>query len=238
MAAVLCLTCGFVAWVGAWCLLGGMSFGGRAVAVRAHSLLHLARRCLAAVAGLGLVDSLLAWRLFAFAANGVSKRAGKVGVRLSSRESAALLLVAVPLGCMLLGLFSRSPLVALAMAAALVAVAHARESSQRRRYQRELAQEMPGVLRTMATALESGNTLVQAIEYVGLHEKGHAAGPFVRASLRLRCGTSIDDSLETLRGELRAPGVDLMVTALSISQRTGSPLRSLLQRSAVLVEQQ
>ena len=238
MAAVLCLACGFFAWAGAWCLLGGKHLGGHAVAARAQSLMHYARRYLDAVAGAGVVELLLASELFSFAARGVSSRLEKVGVRFSTRESAALLLVAVPLACVLLGMFSRSFLVVVVALAAFVGIAQAKATSQRRRHKRELAQEMPGVLRTMATALESGNTLVQAIEYVGLHEKGHASGPFVRASLRLRCGMSIDDSLESLREELRAPGVDLMVTALSISQRTGSPLRSLLQRSAVLVEQQ
>ena len=238
MATVLCLTCGFLAWLGAWCMLGGKRLGGHAVTVRAQSLLHFARRCLRVVAGGSLVDVLLAWKLFAFAASRTQKHAEKVGAPLSTRESAAVLLLAVPLGCVMAGLFSWSFITGIAMFAALVVTAQTQASSQRRRYKQELAQEMPGVLRTMATALESGNTLVQAVEYVGLHEKGHAAEPFVRASLRLRCGTSIDDSLEVLRSELRAPGVDLMVTALSISQRTGSPLRSLLQRSAVLVEQQ
>ena len=238
MATVLCLTCGFLAWLGAWCLLGGKHLGGHAVTVRAQSLLHFARRCLGVVASGSLVDMLLAWKLFAFAAERTQKHAEKVGAPLSTRESAAVLLVTVPLCCVMAGLFSRSFITGIAMLAALVVTAQTQASSQRRRYKQELAQEMPGVLRTMATALESGNTLVQAVEYVGLHEKGHAAEPFVRASLRLRCGTSIDDSLEVLRSELRAPGVDLMVTALSISQRTGSPLRSLLQRSAVLVEQQ
>lgn len=41
-----------------------------------------------------------------------------------------------------------------------------------------------------------------------------------------------------LSRELDAPGVGLLVTALAIAQRTGSPLRSLFQNSARLVERQ
>jgi tight adherence protein B len=49
---------------------------------------------------------------------------------------------------------------------------------------------------------------------------------------------SVEAALEGLTHELEAPGVGLMVTALAISQRTGSPLRDLLRRTAGLVEQQ
>ena len=64
------------------------------------------------------------------------------------------------------------------------------------------------------------------------------AEPFARASLRLRCGVPAEAALKQLAAEMDAPGVDLMATALAISQRTGSPLRELFQRSALLVEQQ
>ena len=41
-----------------------------------------------------------------------------------------------------------------------------------------------------------------------------------------------------LARDLDAPGVGLLTTALLISQRTGSPLRSLFDRAAALVERQ
>lgn len=97
---------------------------------------------------------------------------------------------------------------------------------------------MPGVFRTLAVALASGQTLSQAIEYVGSHGHGPAAEGFARTSLRMRCGTSAEEALALMAGELDAPGVGLLVCALTISQRTGSPLRGLFQRSAQLVERQ
>ena len=84
----------------------------------------------------------------------------------------------------------------------------------------------------------SGQTLAQAVEYVGTHERGPAAEPFGRLSLRLRCGLGTEEALGLLAAELEAPGVELLATALVVSHRTGSPLRELLTRSARLVERQ
>ena len=44
--------------------------------------------------------------------------------------------------------------------------------------------------------------------------------------------------MRELAHELDAPGVGLLTTALTIAQRTGSPLRGLFQNSAQLVERQ
>ena len=111
-------------------------------------------------------------------------------------------------------------------------------SMDERRLRRELSEEMPGVFRTLAVALGTGQTLSQAIEYVGSHEHGPAAEGFARTSLRMRCGMSAEEALALMANELDAPGIGLLVTALTISQRTGSPLRGLFQRSAQLVERQ
>lgn len=112
------------------------------------------------------------------------------------------------------------------------------DGSRQRREARMLAQEMPGVFRTLAMAMGSGETLAQAIDYLGSHETGPAGRPFARASLRMRCGDSASEALGSLPEELHAPGVGLLTTALLISQRTGSPLKSLFGHAAKLVERQ
>ena len=94
-----------------------------------------------------------------------------------------------------------------------------------------------GVPLAIAVAL-AGVPLAQAIEYLGAHEGGHAAKPFARASLRMRCGESAEEALMELSRELEAPGVGLLTTALLISQRTGSPLKSLFGHAAKMVERQ
>ncbi len=112
------------------------------------------------------------------------------------------------------------------------------DAAERRRREQELAAEMPGIFRTLSMAMGSGETLAQAIDYVGTHGEGPAERAFLRASMRLRCGVASDEALGSLANELDAPGVGLLVTALLISQRTGSPLRELFQNSATLVERQ
>lgn len=118
------------------------------------------------------------------------------------------------------------------MAVPLVANAIKTKEAQR------LAQEMPHVFRTLAMALSSGMTLSQAIEYVGSKGDSTIESAFARSTLRLRSGQSIAESLKTLGSEIDAPGMQLISTALLIAQRTGSPLKSLFEQSASLVERQ
>ena len=121
---------------------------------------------------------------------------------------------------------------------ALVGMCVSRDAARGRRLRREVLGAMPGIYRTLAVAMGSGQTLAQAVEYVGAHERGPASAAFARMSLRLRCGMGTEEAVEALSGELDVPGAELLATALVISHRTGSPLRDLLVRSARLAERQ
>lgn len=238
MEVLMLMSCGCAAGAGAWLMLGG-GLPSRGVAqVRVRKLAHALARAVQLACALPPVQVAARSEVMLREADELRARSARVRELGSEADVASLLVVSGACGCVLAGVLARSLVAVPVAAVSLVCWLQARSLSRRRRLRRELADEMPGVLRTLATALESGHTLVQAIEYVGLHERGHAARPFVRTSLRLRCGMSVDEALAGLGEELDAPGVDLMVTALGISQRTGSPLRDLLQRSAVLVEQQ
>lgn len=150
---------------------------------------------------------------------------------------AALTLVGVLMGC-LCGLLFWSPVSAIAaLAAERVALSWRRSKDDRDR-ERAVSREMPSVLRTLSVALSAGQTLAQAIDYVGKHGEGTVSKAFAAASLRLRCGMSTEASLDEISRELEAPGMEMLITALVISHRTGSPLRELLTRSAALVERQ
>ena len=56
--------------------------------------------------------------------------------------------------------------------------------------------------------------------------------------MQIKCGFPIEEAIEDLAERLDAPGVNLLASALVISHRTGSPLKSLLQKTAELVELQ
>ena len=171
----------------------------------------------------------------------VDELAGRESLRslgLSPRELAAALGVALLGASVLLALLLSSPVAGLVGAGVALAAVSARDSAARRRRQREVRSAMPGVYRTLSVALGSGQTLAQAVAYVGAHERGPAAAVFSRMSLRLRCGVGTEEAVSLLARELEVPGVDLLAAALVISHRTGSPLRELLTRSARLAERQ
>ena len=148
------------------------------------------------------------------------------------------LVVGASAASLLSGIFFGSPIAVLAVAAGLVGAMLARDSSIRQRERREALGAMPGIYRTLSVALGSGQTLSQAVAYVGAHEHGKVARVFARMSLRLRCGASTEEAVDLLARELSVPGAGLLATALVISHRTGSPLRDLLLRSAALAERQ
>lgn len=157
---------------------------------------------------------------------------------LGREEMGAALVVGFAGTCVLSGFLMGSLLAAVVVAAALLGGVMARDIQAQRRAHRETIAEMPGIYRTLSMAMASGQTLAQAVEYVGAHERGPAAQAFARLSLRLRCGMGTEEAVGCLSGELEAPGCDLLATALVVSHRTGSPLRDLLLRSAKLVERQ
>ena len=236
MAVVVCVTFGLFVGLACWVASGG-DLGGRALVARSSMAAHVLRGVLAQVGSTRAAKALLGWDCLAACARELVAKARDVGFGLEPSEAAVALLLAISVIGVTCGLGSRSVGVALVVPCALVLAMHLRATTQERRRREALAQEMPAVFRTLANSLSAGHTLVQSLDYVGVHERGEAGEAFARASLRLRCGMSAEDALRELGVELDAPGASLMVTALAISQRTGSPLRELFQRSAQLVEQ-
>jgi tight adherence protein B len=160
------------------------------------------------------------------------------GIDLAQESCAAIVLLGAFAATIVGGLLSGSAVGAAVLGVIYLAVLPAWQASIARRERADLVQAMPQVFRTLSSALGSGKTLPQAIDFVGSHEKGRAAEEFARASLEIKCGIPISEALSDLSGRLDAPGVRLLVSALAISQRTGSPLEGLLARSARMVERQ
>lgn len=197
-----------------------------------------ARAALRWIGGWRVIGMLLDVRCVRELSESLSERLSDGGVSLDRRSSAAALVVGASAASLLGGIFFGSPIAVLAVAAGLVGAMLARDSSIRQRERREALGAMPGIYRTLSVALGSGQTLSQAVAYVGAHEHGKAARVFARMSLRLRCGASTEEAVDLLARELSVPGAGLLATALVISHRTGSPLRDLLLRSAALAERQ
>lgn len=219
-------------------LTGGPDLVRPLTAGRAVRVALAASRWLGRAGRSRAVAALLARRDVRALAREVASGASERGLELGEGAAAAALLVAALAASVVVGLLMGSPVAGAAAAAALAGAALLRERSRRSRLRGEVLASMPGVYRTLSVALGSGQTLSQAVSYVGVHERGPAAEAFGRMSLRLRCGMGTEEAVGLLARELDAPGAGLLATALVISHRTGSPLRDLLMRSAALAERQ
>lgn len=204
----------------------------------ARSALRRASELLGALGASRAASALLALPGWRECARWAASRTGVAGAGLDEGEAAsALVLAAVGAGILASALFGSWLMLPVCVAGLLAGVPLA-ASRRAEALRREAAKAMPAVFRTLAVAIGAGMTLVQAAEYAGAHVGGAVGEAFARLGLRLRCGMSTEEALAALSRELEAPGAGLLSTALVISHRTGSPLRGLFQRSAVLVERQ
>lgn len=225
---------GMLAWVCCFVQLNG---GDRQVFSVLRGRLRLARElnkllwALSKTAPVGRLLTLDSWR---HASDSLAQRLQGKSILLVREQACALILLVA----MLLMLMLHSVVATLVIATTLGVGIPAWHASCLRRDGQDLLREMPNVFRTLAMALGSGETLSQAIGYAGTHAGGVAGAAFSRASLRLSCGASVSEAIDRLCEELDAPGVGLLCTALVISQRTGSPLKGLLEHSARLIERQ
>lgn len=217
---------------------GGVGAPPVPMARRVGRLLRRAARGLARLGRARVVAWLAVQGPVRAPARKLARAAAPYGLDLDARSASAALLCALLAAVLAAGALFASPVAGVACGAVAVGALAASELARERRTSREIAAAMPGIYRTLSVALGAGQTLAQAVEYVGSHERGPAAGVFARMSLRLRCGVSTEEAVGLLARELGTPGAGLLATALVISHRTGSPLRELLMRSASLAERQ
>ena len=219
-------------WLGAFSLVGVRGAGEHSPAWRAARALRLLHRLLGQVAQTSLVRRVLTLPSWREASDEAAMVLGRHGIVVEREEGCASLLVVA----VLLVVALHSPLGLIVVSAILMGGIPAWHEGRCRARAKELSREMPGVFRTLALALGSGQTLAQAIGYVGTHAQGPAGRAFSRCGLRLGCGATVEEAVEALRGELDTPGVGLLSTALVVSQRTGSPLKGLFGYAAELLE--
>lgn len=130
---------------------------------------------------------------------------------------------------------SMSPIGACFGIAAPVAVLGALGARRRADEARELESAMPEAFGALAIALGSGQSLSQAMRFVGAHADEPVRSEFTRVSFAIDCGVSAAEALDGMLERLPAPGLDLVALALKVSQRTGAPLKELLSEASQLV---
>lgn len=173
-------------------------------APRAAGVRGLAERVGAALGGCGLVAS-----------GGLGEAVLEVGrLRVCGREPFS-------------GIDAQGALGATALMGACSAAA-----ARRRRERARLEEAMPEAFGALAVSLGSGYSLPQAMRYVGSHAEEPVRTEFMRVSFAVDCGVPAVEALDAMLGRLRAPGLDLVVLALKVSQRTGAPLGELLAEAS------
>lgn len=106
----------------------------------------------------------------------------------------------------------------------------------KKRQREELVKEVPQIFRMLSGSLSSGQTLTQAISYVGKRGKGRIAKAFASAALSINCGENPFVALDNIALSFQIPSLTLLSCVLQISQRTGAPLAHLLENGAQMVE--
>ena len=237
MAPVAVLGVALASFAAAWTLLGvgtGIDKAHKAARERLRlRVLAMARRCASYKAFQGLSRIAPLAEVGAACAKKLAKRGFDVGAQAGCVCVALLAALLVVSCCMVaqswLG-FVVGAVASCAIVGMLAAtIGHARREAAER--------EMPRVFRSLAASLAAGRTLPQALASLGKNQE-LSSSAYGRAALAMACGYSAGDALGQLATELDTPGGELLVSALMVSHRTGSPLMGLFSRAADIVERE
>lgn len=154
---------------------------------------------------------------------------------LDKRRAAAMVVLLMGVGSVVGGVASLSVPGALIGAGAPVIALAVAGGRAKKATTRDVERAMPEAFGALSIALGSGHSLAQAMRYVGVHSREPVRSEFMRVGFAIDCGFSATEALDGLITRLRAPGLDMVALALKVSQRTGAPLKDLLEEAARLV---
>jgi len=101
---------------------------------------------------------------------------------------------------------------------------------RRERYRRQVERSVPEVAAAVADAISSGNSVRAALAGASGSLEGPPARELARVGAELELGASTAEALAALRGRLRSPRVDALVSALLSQQVAGGDLAGLMRR--------
>lgn len=157
------------------------------------------------------------------------------GALFDKRRAAGMVVLLMGVGLVAGGVVSLSVSGALIGAAAPVMVLAVAGGRAKKATARDVERAMPEAFGALSIALGSGHSLAQAMRYVGVHSREPIRSEFMRVGFAIDCGFSASEALDGLIRRLHAPGLDMVTLALKVSQRTGAPLKDLLEEAARLV---
>jgi tight adherence protein B len=127
------------------------------------------------------------------------------------------------------GFFVAGPIAALLFAVAAAAAPYllVLRSVTKRRIAFE--EQFPGVLDLIAASLESGSSVIRALELVVDEADEPTASEFSRVLAATRVGDELSDALAVMSARLGSRDVDWTVQAITVQQRTGGKLAEILR---------
>lgn len=156
-------------------------------------------------------------------------RAGREGYAPSAAEQRRLGLLGSGAILMLIVLsFGPGPLAVAAAAGPMAAGSLV--VRRRERYRRQVERSVPDVAAAVADAISSGNSVRAALAGASGSLEGPPARELARVGAELELGASTAEALAALRGRLRSPRVDALVSALLSQQVAGGDLAGLMRR--------
>lgn len=124
------------------------------------------------------------------------------------------------------------PAAALAVAPIVLALALLWLRSRRRRRLQMLARQLPYLLDTLRTALESGHTMLRGLQMAAQNNPEPLAGELRTIVDQVRVGMSLPLALEAMCRRVPIDELSFMADAVSVQEETGSSLAEILQHVA------
>ena len=93
-----------------------------------------------------------------------------------------------------------------------------------------LVQQLPEAMVIMANSLESGSTVLQAIEAAAETTASPIADEFARVAREVKLGVPVDDALGHIASRFESKDFAILVSAVQLNQRMGGSLAEVLHR--------
>jgi Flp pilus assembly protein TadB len=106
-----------------------------------------------------------------------------------------------------------------------------------RRRRDAFAEQLPDLLQLIASSLQSGFSLPQALDAVVRQDAQPAAGEFSRALAEARLGGDLEDCLETVADRMGSDDLRWTVMAIRIQRRIGGNLAEVLTTTASTIRE-
>jgi tight adherence protein B len=129
----------------------------------------------------------------------------------------------------LLGWFLAGPILALIVLVVVAVVPYMLLVRSVDKRKKEFEEQFPEVLELIAASLESGASVVRALELVVEEADEPISSEFGRVLAATRMGDELSDALAVMSERLGSRDVDWTVQAISVQQRTGGRLADILR---------